>query len=90
MPGGELSTRDDIFRQRWARHEVRRYRVAAKRLNPPLVGELTISYERMELAADNGLSLIVHGVAPGSREADALNLLVSWNATETTRPTPRT
>jgi hypothetical protein len=44
----------------------------------------------MELAADNGLSLIVHGVAPGSREADALNLLASWNATETTRPTPRT
>jgi hypothetical protein len=44
----------------------------------------------MELAADDGLFLIVCGVAAGSRDADALNLLASWNATETTRPTPRT
>jgi hypothetical protein len=35
---GELSTRGDTFRQRWARHEVRRHRAGAKRLNHPLVG----------------------------------------------------
>lgn len=87
---GELSTRGDTFRQRWARHEVRRHRAGAKRLNHPLVGQLTINYETMELAADEDLSLIVCGVAPGSRDADALNLLASWNATEATRPTPRT
>ena len=87
---GELSTRGDTFRQRWARHEVRRHRAGAKRLNHPLVGELTINYETMELAADDGLSLIVCGVAPGSRDADVLNLLASWNATETIRPNPRT
>ncbi|WP_035805685.1 MmyB family transcriptional regulator [Kitasatospora mediocidica] len=83
---GELSTRGDTFRQRWARHEVRRHRAGAKRLNHPLVGQLTINYETMELAADEGLSLVVCGVVPGSRDADALNLLASWNATEATRP----
>ncbi len=42
---------------------------------------MTFTYETMELAADEGLYLIVCGVAPGSRDADALNLLASWNAT---------
>jgi hypothetical protein len=48
---------------------------------------LTFTYETMELAADEGLYLIVCGVAPGSRDADALNLLASWNATENTQDT---
>jgi len=68
--------------QRWARHEVRRHRAGAERLNHPLVGQLTFTYETMELAADEGLYLIVCGVVPGSRDADALNLLASWNATD--------
>ena len=79
---GELSTRGDTFRQRWARHEVRRHRAGAKRLNHPLVGQMTFTYETMELTADEGLYLIVCGAAPGSRDADALNLLASWNATD--------
>lgn len=87
---GELSTRGDTFRQRWAQHEVRRHRAGAKRLNHPLVGELTFNYEAMELAADEGLYLIVCSVAPGSRDADALNLLASWNAPEPVQPTSKT
>jgi len=63
---GELSTRGETFRQRWARHEVRRHRAGGKRLNHPVVGRLF---------------LIVCGAAPGSRDADALNLLASWHAT---------
>jgi len=55
---------------------------APKRLNHPLVGQLTFTYETMELAADEGLYLIACGVVPGSRDADALNLLASWNATD--------
>ncbi len=79
---GELSTRGDTFRQRWAQHEVRRHRAGAKRLNHPLAGPMTFTYETMELAADEGLYLIVCGTAPGSRDTDALNLLASWNATD--------
>jgi transcriptional regulator with XRE-family HTH domain len=77
---GELSTRGDTFRQRWARHEVRRHRAGAKRLNHPLVGPLTFAYETMELAADEGLYLIVCTATPGSRDAEALSLLASWDA----------
>ena len=77
---GELSTRGDTFRQRWAQHEVHRHTTGAKRLNHPLVGELTFSYEAMDMAADEGLSLIVCSVAPGSRDAETLELLASWNA----------
>ena len=84
---GELSTRGDTFRQRWAWHEVRRHRAGAKRLNHPLVGQVTFTYETMELAADQGLYLIVCGAAPGSPDADALNLLASWNATDNTEDT---
>ena len=35
----------------------------------------------MELAADQGMYLIMCGTAPGSPDADALSLLASWNAT---------
>jgi hypothetical protein len=41
----------------------------------------------MELAADDGLYLIVCGAAPGSRHADALSLLASWHATDNTKET---
>ena len=87
---GELATRGDTFRERWARHEVHRHRAGAKRLNHPLIGELTFNYEAMNLAADEGLSLVVCHVAPGSRDADALQLLASWNAeNHNTRTTAR-
>ena len=77
---GELSTRSDAFRLRWAQHDVRRHRTGVKRLNHPVVGQISFHYEAMELAADDGLSLVVWSVAPGSRDADALNLLASWSA----------
>ena len=82
---GELSTRGDTFRQRWARHEVHRHSTGAKRLNHPVAGPLTFNYEAMELAADEGLVLIVCSATPGSRDADALSLLASWSAGDPTR-----
>ena len=48
---------------------------------------MTFSYETMELAVDEGLYLIVCGVAPGSRDSDVLNLLASWNATDNAEDT---
>jgi transcriptional regulator with XRE-family HTH domain len=78
---GELSTRGDTFRQRWAAHEVHRHTTGAKRLNHPIVGPLTFNYEAMELAADDGMFLIACSVPAGSRDADALKMLASWDAT---------
>ena len=77
---GELSTRSDIFRQRWASHDVQFHRSGRKRLRHPIVGRLDLDYESMELPAEPGLALIVYTAAPGSSTADALTMLASWSA----------
>ena len=81
---GELSTRSDEFRTRWAAHDVRLHRTGSKTLHHPVVGDLELAYEVLELAADPGLVLNVYTVEPASPSADALHLLASW-----ARPSPR-
>ena len=78
---GELSTRSDAFRVRWAAHDVRFHRTGSKRLRHPLVGELEISYETMTLDADEGLRVALYTAEPGSASQQALDLLASWTAT---------
>jgi len=78
---GELSTRSDEFRLRWAAHNVRLHRTGLKHIQHPIVGELHLAYEVMELSADPGLALVVYSAAEGSPDDDALRLLASWAAT---------
>jgi len=78
---GELSTRSELFRTLWAAHNVRIHGSGAKRMRHPLVGELELSYETMEIVADAGLAVFVYTAEPGSRSAEALSLLASWTAT---------
>ena len=78
---GELSTRSDEFATRWASHNVRFHRSGLKDIRHPVVGNLHLTFEAMELPADPGLSLIVYGAEPGSTSEDALRLLASWEAT---------
>lgn len=78
---GLLSTRSDEFRVRWASHDVRFHRSGTKRLHHPLVGELTLGYELMELPADPGLALVTYSAEPGSPSAAALAELAAWSAT---------
>jgi transcriptional regulator with XRE-family HTH domain len=78
---GELSTRSEEFRARWADHNVRLHQTGAKRFQHPVVGELTLSFEMMELAADPGLHLLTFTAEPGSKSDEALNLLGTWAAT---------
>ena len=78
---GELSTRSDEFRVRWAAHNVRFHRTGTKHIHHPVVGELDLSYETMELSADDGLSVAVFTAEPGSASQQALDLLASWTAT---------
>jgi hypothetical protein len=80
---GELSTRSEEFRKRWAAHNVRFHRTGIKRIQHPIVGELELSYEAMELPADPGLGLGVYTAEPGSRSEEGLRLLASWTATAT-------
>ena len=78
---GELSTRSDAFRVRWAAHDVRLHRTGIKSFHHPVVGDLHLSYEVMELPADPGLSLIAFSAEAGSPADDSLGLLASWAAT---------
>ena len=52
---GELSTRSTEFRTRWAAHNVRFHQAGTKRLHHPIVGDLELGYEVLQLSADNGL-----------------------------------
>jgi hypothetical protein len=81
---GELSTRSPEFATWWAAHNVRYHRSGTKRLHHPVVGELELSYEVMDLAADDGLTISAYSAEPGSRSAAALDLLASWTATPDT------
>ncbi|MHA6797919.1 helix-turn-helix transcriptional regulator [Bounagaea algeriensis] len=75
---GELSTRSEAFRTRWARHNVRLHHTGTKRFHHPVVGDIEITYETMPLPADPGLVLTVYSPEPGSPSADAMTLLASW------------
>jgi transcriptional regulator with XRE-family HTH domain len=78
---GELSTRSDEFGTWWAAHNVRYHQTGTKRMRHPVVGELELDYEVMDVAADDGLTISVYSAEPGSRSAQALDLLASWTAT---------
>lgn len=77
---GELSTRSETFRTRWAAHNVRFHHSGTKNLHHPVVGDLTLTYEALELAGDSTLRLNAYTAEPGSPTQDALNLLGSWTA----------
>ncbi|MDQ0372687.1 helix-turn-helix transcriptional regulator [Cellulomonas humilata] len=78
---GELSTRSEEFRTRWARHDVHQHRGGAKQINHPVVGRVDLMYDLLPIAQAPGLSMLVYTAAPGTPSADALQVLASWAAT---------
>ena len=78
---GELATQSEAFRTRWAAHNVRFHNTGVKHFNHPVVGELHLTYNRLDLAADPGLTIFTYTAEPGSRSEEALKLLGSWAAT---------
>jgi transcriptional regulator with XRE-family HTH domain len=78
---GELATQSEAFRTRWASHNVRFHNTGVKEFHHPVVGELILSFNRLDLAADHGLTLFTYAAEPGSRSEEALKLLGSWAAT---------
>ncbi len=79
---GELATQSDQFRALWATHNVRLHTKGVKHFNHPVVGELELSFNRLELLADPGLMIVAYAPEPGSRSAETFSLLASWAATE--------
>src|SRR5699024_7658704 len=64
---GELSTRSDEFRRRWGRHDVRHHGSGFKSFRHPVVGEMTLAYEGMDMEAEHGLTFTVYTAEPGSK-----------------------
>lgn len=81
---GELSTRSDDFRTRWGAHNVRHHGTGTKRFHHHTVGELTLAYEGLDMAAEPGLTLTIYTAQPGSASEEGLRLLASWAATQDT------
>jgi hypothetical protein len=87
---GELSTCSDIFRTLWASHDVREHRAGNKRLHHPVVGDLELVFEGMELVSRRGLLLYAYTAEPGSASQEKLQLLANWAATSSQTPLTRT
>lgn len=77
---GELSTRSEDFRQRWAAHDVRIHETGVKRLRHPVVGDLDLPYESLPLGLGSTASMVTYVPEAGSAAYDALVLLASWSA----------
>ena len=77
---GELATRSNAFRMRWAAHHVRHHRAGIKRVHHPDVGDLELAYEAMELPSYPDLHMFACTAEPGSPSDERLKLLASLAA----------
>jgi transcriptional regulator with XRE-family HTH domain len=81
---GELSVKNEEFRQLWATHNVKEKCHGTQRLRHPLVGELDLRIDTFLLADDHEQALLTYHAEPGSPSAEGLRLLASWG-TDATR-----
>ena len=77
---GELTTRSDEFSVRWSRHDVRAHRSADKTLRNPIIGDIDLTGDALELTGD-GLVIIAYTPKPDSRASEQLAFLASWATT---------
>ena len=50
-------------------------------MHHPMVGDLDLTFEAMDLTSEPGLQLLAFSAAPGSPSHDSLQLLTTWAAT---------
>jgi hypothetical protein len=75
---GELSTRSEDFRVRWAAHDVRIHNTGIKKLRHPVVGDLDLPFESLPIEASSSTNLVSYLPEPDSPSHEALGLLASW------------
>ena len=57
------------------------HQTGTKTFHHPVVGDIELTFEMMEIAADPGLDLLTYSIEPDSKSEEALNLLGTWAAT---------
>ncbi|UVJ38926.1 helix-turn-helix transcriptional regulator [Arthrobacter sp. CJ23] len=78
---GDLATGSTEFSTRWARHNVRFHRSARKSLRNPLVGDIELTGDALEIPGE-GLTLVAYTAEPGSHAQEQLDFLTSWSTSE--------
>lgn len=81
---GELVTRSDDFRVRWAAHDVRHHRTGVKHIHHPEVGDLELVYEAMDFPANPEWFMFGYTAEPGTPSEERLKLLGSLAASPQT------
>lgn len=79
---GELATRSDAFATRWAKHNVRLHRTATKRLHNPIVGDLELTGDALQLPGED-LTLIIYTATADSPAQEKLDFLTRWTGQQT-------
>jgi hypothetical protein len=82
---GELSTKSSLFATLWASHNVREHRTGVKLITHPLVGDIDLTFEVMDLTVDRGLQMLAYTAEPGSSSHEALQLLANMTFTSDAR-----
>jgi transcriptional regulator with XRE-family HTH domain len=72
---GELSLGSELFRQLWARHDVKPLAGGLTRMHHPQVGMLELRREKLPIGDSGGQLLVIYHAEPGSETARALALL---------------
>ena len=79
---GQLSTRSEEFRRRWAAHDVRMHVTGVKLLHHPVVGDLDLPFESLPVGGESAMSVVAYTPEPGSAAQDTWALLASWAASD--------
>ncbi|MBT0774239.1 helix-turn-helix domain-containing protein [Kineosporia sp. J2-2] len=77
---GELATRSEAFRVRWAAAHAQSFVAGNKVIQHRSAGLLELSHDRLTLASAPGLTLLVYGAEPGSPTWSRLTLLLPGEA----------
>lgn len=74
---GQLVMNSPDFAERWARHPVRTCTSGIKQIHHPVVGEMELAFENLQIPGDSGQRMIAYSAAPGTVSEASLRLLGS-------------
>jgi transcriptional regulator with XRE-family HTH domain len=78
---GELTLGDPDFSRWWSTHDVKRRVGGVKRFVHPIVGELSLHYDRLVTPDDPDQRLSFYTAERASKSAEAIRLLGDWTST---------
>ncbi|MFF3874539.1 helix-turn-helix transcriptional regulator [Streptomyces sp. NPDC001978] len=85
---GELSLHSPDFRRLWADHNVLAHSTGTNRYHHPLVGDLALEFEVLQVVDEPEQYLVLYTPEPASPSAETLALLGSWTGTAATAELP--